>query len=224
MPLSSFEKVLPWSGAVAGVAWVGQDAFARLYSTDAPGRGSVGIIEDHLFVNLASLSCLVVMGVALLFFATACRNVLRAREPREATYSSVAYAGWIVVAAGLAQMAVWDKGLMSAADDGSREATRALSYVQYFSWLGMGVGISTAFLALGIGGMRTAALPRWFSVTTTVLGVLALLGACSIPPGGLVNYLLLPFWLVTAAVVISRRQDTGTRSVAAPRPSIVEAR
>ena len=63
----------------------------------------------------------------------------------------------------------------------------------------MGVGIAAAFIAIGLGGLRNAVLPKWFAVTTTVMGALALLGACSIPPGGLVNYLLLPFWLIAAA-------------------------
>jgi hypothetical protein len=37
-----------------------------------------------------------------------------------------------------------------------------------------------------------------------VLGVLSALGDAGIPPGGLVNYLLLPFWLITASVVVAR--------------------
>jgi len=212
MPVSTFEKLLPWTGVVAGLAWIAQDVFAMLYTSDVPGRGSVDIISSNLGRNLVNLSCLVVMGVSLLFFATAVRNLLRSGEAREATYSSVAYAGWITVSAALAQMAVWNKGLMSAAEDGDAAATRVLSYTQYFCWLGMGVGIATAFIAMGLGGLRNAVLPRWFAVTTTVMGVLALLGACSIPPGGLVNYLLLPFWLIAAAIIIARRQGTTSRS------------
>ncbi|MCW2606353.1 MAG: hypothetical protein JWO60_1046 [Frankiales bacterium] len=211
MPLSTFEKLLPWSGAVAGVAWIAQDGLAHLYSSDAPGRGSVQVIDARSALNVGSLSCLVVMGVALLFFATAVRNRLRSGEGGEATFSSVAYGGWLTVSAALAQMAVGTKGLLSAAEDGDQAAAHALSYTQYFGWLGMGVGISAAFLALGLGGVRNAVLPRWFAATTTCLGVLALLGACSIPPGGLINYVLLPFWLIAASVVLSRRQDTAGR-------------
>ncbi|MCY7396836.1 MAG: hypothetical protein LH468_11945 [Nocardioides sp.] len=57
-------------------------------------------------------------------------------------------------------------------------------------WLAMGIGISTAFIAMGLGGVRSQVLPKWFAITTIVLGVLgvlAMLGAASIPPGGLVN-------------------------------------
>ena len=210
MPLSPFERFLPWTGVIAGLAWIAQDFLFRVQTSDVPGRGSVEIINDHLGLNTAGLSCLVVMGVSLLFFATAVRNLLRSGEAREATYSSVAYGGWLIVSAALGQMAVWTKGLMSAAEDGDQSATYMLSYAQYFGWLGMGIGIAAAFIAVGLGGLRNAVLPRWFAITTTVMGVLALLGACSIPPGGLVNYLLLPFWLITAAIIIARRQKDAT--------------
>ncbi|CAN5576898.1 hypothetical protein BH10ACT10_BH10ACT10_00490 [soil metagenome] len=207
MHLSKFEKFLPWSGLIAGLAWIGQDAAPHWYSSDRPGRGSVEAMNSHTVINLASLACLVVMGVALLFFATAVRNLLRSGEAREATYSSVAYGAWITVSAALGQMALWDKALMSAAEDNNATAVQTLSYAQYFGWLAMGIGISTAFIAMGLGGVRSQVLPKWFAITTIVLGVLAMLGAASIPPGGLVNYLLLPFWLIAAAIIISRHQN-----------------
>ena len=145
------------------------------------------------------------MGIALLFFATAIRNLLRSSEAREATYSSVAYGGWIVVVAGLAQMVAWSwamiNGAAAAEDDA---ALHVLSYAGYFGFAGMGIGIATAFLATGLGGIRNAVLPKWFAIPTVVLGALSALGNAGIPPGGLVNYLLLPFWLIAAAVIVAR--------------------
>lgn len=38
------------------------------------------------------------------------------------------------------------------------------------------------------------------------IGVLALLGACSVPPGGLVGDLLLPFRLIAAGIIIAVRR------------------
>jgi hypothetical protein len=213
MPLSTFEKFLPWSGVVAGLAWVGQDALAHMYSTDEPGRGSIDAVNGHMALNLGSMACIVVMGVALLFFASAVRNLLRSGEAREATYSSVAYGAWITVSAALGQMALWDKALMSAAEDQNAGAIQTLSYAQYFGWLAMGIGISAAFITTGLGGIRSAVLPKWFAITTVVLGGLALLGASGIPPGGLVNYLLLPFWLAAAAIIIARRQKAAAEAL-----------
>lgn len=30
MPLSTFERFLPWTGAIAGLAWIGQGALFRV--------------------------------------------------------------------------------------------------------------------------------------------------------------------------------------------------
>ncbi len=212
MPLSTFEKLLPWSGAVAGLAFVGRDLLARFTTSDVPGGASVEVVTEHAVLNGASMACTVLMGVALIFFATAVRTLLRSGEAGEATYSAVAYGGWITVSAALGQMALWERVLVSAAADRNAAAVEILGYAHYFGWLAMGIGVSTAFVAAGLGGVRNALLPRWFAVTTLVLGVLGMLGAAGIPPGGLVTYLLLPFWLVAASVVVSRRQGFAART------------
>jgi hypothetical protein len=41
------------------------------------------------------------------------------------------------------------------------------------------------------------------------MGVLSALGTAGIPPGGLVNYVLLPFWLIAAAIIVATRQKAG---------------
>lgn len=211
MPHTTFEKLLPWSGAVAGLCWIGQDMLQKMYVKDTPGAATTEVIHDHLGLNYASQGCLVLMGIALLFFATAVRNLLRSGEAREATYSSVAYGGWVVVVAGLSQMVVWNWGLINGAADANDDAAlRSLSYVAYFGWAGMGIGLATAFIATGLGGIRSAVLPRWFAILTIVLGVLGALGDAGIPPGGLVNYVLLPLWLIAASLVIARSHKRAT--------------
>lgn len=212
MRLSRLEKSLPWSGAVAGVAWLLQDPLFHVYRGDSPGAAASAQINGHLGLNYAAMACLVVMGIALVFFATAVRNLLRSAEAREATYSSIVYGGWLLVTAGVSQMVVWNWGLINGAADAKDDAAlHALGYVGYFGWAGMGIGIATAYIAMGLAGLGNAVLPKWFSILTIVLGALGALGTAGIPPGGLVNYLLLPFWLVTAAVVVARRQARAAR-------------
>lgn len=216
MPLSTFEKRLPWSGVVAGLCWIGYDLLQSTSTEDYPGTATTAVIHEGLARNYGSVACLVRMGIALLFFATAVRNLLRSGEAREATYSSIAYGGWLVVAAGLSQMVVWNWGLINGAADAKDDAAaHTLSYVAYFGWAGMGIGLATAFIAMGLGGRRAAVLPRWFAVLTIVFGVLGALGNAGIPPGGLVNYVLLPFWLITAAIIVARRQARAAESPAA---------
>jgi hypothetical protein len=218
MSLTTFERLLPWSGAVAGLCWIGQALLQKTSPTDTPGSATTQVIHDHLDLNYAGQGCLVLMGIALLFFATAVRNLLRSGEAREATYSNVAYGGWVVVVAGLSQMVMWNWALVNgAADAGDDAALRVLSYGSYFAWAGLGIGLATAFVATGWGGVRSSVLPKWFAVLTVVLGVLGALGDAGIPPGGLVNYLLLPFWLITASVVVARSYQ---RSVVPRQPAL----
>lgn len=169
---------MPWSGAVAGLCWGAQDALRHASADDTPGGASTQVIRNHLGLNYGSQACLLVLDLALLCFATAVRSLLRSREGRESTYSSVAFGGWLVLIAGLSQMVVWNRGLINGAADASDDsALHTLGYVSYFGWAGMGIGLAAAFLAMGLGGIRTAALPRWFAILTLVLGVLGVLGA-----------------------------------------------
>ncbi|MFC8732669.1 hypothetical protein ACFT5B_09445 [Luteimicrobium sp. NPDC057192] len=201
---STFERFLPWTGAVAGAAWIGQ---TLLFQMDAgsPGTATTATIEDHLFVNYAAVGCLVLMGIMLVFFAAALRGRLRSAEAREATYSAISYGGLLLAAAGLSQMVLWSWAMINgAADAHDDQALHVLSFAGYFGFAGMGIGLATTLVATGLGGLSNAALPRWFAIITLVLGLLSALGTAGIPPGGLVNYVLLPVWLATASVVIAR--------------------
>lgn len=217
MVLSRFERALPWTGAIAGLAWIGQEVLFEVDADDRPGTADTATIHDHLALNFGAVGCLVIMGIALVFFASALRSQLRSGEAREATYSTVAYGGLLLMAAGLAQMVMWNWGLINGAADAHDDAAlHVLSFVSYFGFAGMGIGIATTFIATGLAGISNAVLPRWFGIVTLVLGVLSALGAAGIPPGGLVNYLLLPVWLVGAAAILARRQ----KSAGAKQPAV----
>ena len=110
-------------------------------------------------------------------------------------------------------MVMWNWGLVNGAADAKDDAAlHVLSYVGYFGFAGMGIGLATTFIATGLGGVCNAVLPRWFAILTLVMGALSALGTAGIPPGGLVNYLLLPFWLIAAAIIVATRQKTGARA------------
>ena len=213
MPLNTFERFLPYSGVFAGLGWIGQDLLFRIDTEDVPGHATTAMVRDHLALNYAAIGCLVVMGIALVFFAAAVRNRLRSGEAREATYSNIAYGGLLLAAAGVSQMVMWNWGLVNGAADAKDDAAlHVLSYVGYFGFAGMGIGLATTFIATGLGGVRNAVLPRWFAILTLVMGVLSALGTAGIPPGGLVNYVLLPFWLIAAAIIVATRQKVAARA------------
>ncbi len=220
MKLSRFERFLPWTGAIAGLAWIGQATLFKVDVADRPGMATTTIIHDHLVLNYGAVACLVIMGIALVFFATALRSHLRSGEAREATYSSIVYGGLLLMSAGLSQMVMWNWALINGAADAQDDtALHILSFVSYFGFAGMGIGIATTFLATGLAGIRNAVLPRWFSIITLVLGILSALGDAGIPPGGLVNYLLLPLWLIAAAVVVAKRSRATAEAGLVTAPS-----
>jgi hypothetical protein len=213
MTLSRFERFLPWTGAIAGLAWIGQGSLFEIEAADHPGTATTSIIQAHLAVNYGAVACLVIMGIALVFFATALRSQLRSGESREATYPDIAYGGLLLMAAGLSQMVMWNWALINGAADAQDDAAlHILSFVSYFGFAGMGIGIATTFLATGLAGVRNAVLPRWFAIVTIVMGILSALGDAGIPPGGLVNYLLLPFWLIAAAILLARKQPATSKT------------
>ncbi|WP_062464010.1 hypothetical protein [Demequina soli] len=216
MSLSRFDRIAPWSGAIAGVAWVAQDALAQFREDDAPGGGTVAYIADHLATNVAASLCLVVMAIALLFFAATLRTTLRDSEGVVGTFSGVAYGGWLVAVAGAAQMLVWNMSLIHGVPAGADTALHTLDYVAYFAWDAVAIGVAGAFIATGLGIVTGAALPRWFGIVTLVLGVLGALGAAGIPPGGMVSYVLLPFWLVAVSIMMARRQRRSRAGAPAP--------
>lgn len=96
-------------------------------------------------------------------------------------------------------MVMWNWGLINGAANAKDDAAlHTLSFVGFFGFAGKGIGITTTFLATGLAGIAHAVLPRWFAILTVVLGVLSALGTAGVPPGGLVNYLLLPFSVFAA--------------------------
>lgn len=207
MTVTRLDRALPWTGALAGVSWIAQSSLLKVTEGDTSGGATTRIIEDNVVRNHAAIGCLVLMGMCLLAFATVVRSVLRTAEAAQPTWSGIAYGGWVVVVAGISQMVAVSWALViGAAGGGDEEAARVLGHLQFFGWAGLGVGLAAAFVATGIGGIRGGVLPRWFGVVTVVLGVLGALGNAGIPPGGLVTYVLLPLWLVTASVVLVRRR------------------
>ncbi len=87
-------------------------------------------------------------------------------------------------------------GLVNAAKAHDAAATDAVGQLVMIGWLPALAGLVAAFWGLGLGGLRTATLPKWFAVATIVLGVIGVLG-----PLAFVVYLLLPVWLIVASVV-----------------------
>jgi hypothetical protein len=148
------------------------------------------------------------------FVAGARRGAIRAGEAEESTYSSVAFAGGLMIATASALWSYTSLAALSAVTDGDAASVATMAHFTSLSWLPWLIGSAVLFLSVGIGALRTAALPRWLAVVTIALGVLSLTGV-----GGIAVYLASPVWFVVTGIVLHQRLSTGT-----PTPSVPVAR
>ncbi len=199
MPLSTFEKLLPWTGALAGVLW-GVQTLAAKSPDDPADPKAVKVIGDTVAQNYVAGFALLVGALMLVFFAAAARKLLRSGEAGESTYSSVAHGGLLVAATGFGLLGVVQIALTNSAKADDVAATATIGQLALIGWLPALAGLVAAFWGLGLGGLRNATLPKWFAIITVVLGVVGVLG-----PLAMVVYLLLPLWLIAASAVTASR-------------------
>ncbi len=212
MTVSKFDRILPWSGGAAGLLWA-----LWLITSKTPDHpddaGAVALVNHAAGRNYIAGFALLAGALMLVFFAAQARKSLRSGEAGESTYSSIAHGGLVTAAAGLGLLGIIQIALVNAAKAHDAAATDAIGQLAKIGWLPALVGLVAGFWGLGLGGLRTATLPKWFAVTTIVFGVAGVLG-----PLAFAVYLLLPLWLIAASIVTARRTKIATSGAATPMP------
>lgn len=210
MPLSTFEKSLPWSGAFAGILFAVQETVAP-FGEKVNDPHLTARVADAIGRGYAAGFASLVGALMLFFFAAAARAAQRSGETSESSYSSVTHAGLVGAGVGLAFQGFAQVALTSAAHDSQEGAVSTLMYLSFYAWLMILVGLVAAFWGIGLGALRNATLPKWFAIATIVLGVIGVLG----PVAALVQ-IVLPVWLIAGAIVVARRQPSTDLSPSEP--------
>lgn len=211
MRTSRFEQFLPIAGILAAVFFA---VFAIVGGSppavDADPAKQLAWYDDHssqlAICGFAAGLFLIAMG----FFVTGVRQALRSGEPGESTYSSVAYAGGLLSAIAVALWGWLDFASGEAANDKQGPVVHTLAYLNDVGWLPWVAATAVLMLGTGIGGLRTAALPKWLAIVTIVLGV-----GCVLGPVGIAVFFAFPFWLVITGIVLLRRQSSGRATATA---------
>lgn len=107
-------------------------------------------------------------------------------------------------------MRLWDR--VVAADLGQPQVAQALNIFDNDNFFPAVLGLATVLLATGWHVLRSAVLPRWLGYAAVVLGVLAVAG-----PAGIAAFLLFPFWVLAASILLFQRAGAG---VGTPRPVV----
>jgi len=206
MTTSRFERLLPLAGALGGLVFaVATIITAREPSISDGEQKYVQWYADHITVEVVAGFGAVYFCVLMLLFTTAVRRALRSGERGSSAHANAAFAGGIVVAIGIAIFGMLGMANAEAADKRNSQAVVSLGYLNDNTWFLFIAGLAAFYLATGLGGLRTGALPKWLSIVTIVLGVLSLLG-----PAGIAAFFATPVWLIVTSVLLYRRQEAPT--------------
>lgn len=217
MSPSRFDRFLPLAGVLAGLTFT---AF-NVMTWGAPETTSAHDVTvwgaAHETRAQIGAMLLAYTAVLLAFFAAGARKAVRSGEPGESTYSSVVFAGGVMTAVTAGSWATLIMAQLSAVKDDDRAAVETLAHLTSLAWLPWLIGSVVLFVSMGLGGLRTASLPRWLAIATLVLGVVGATGV-----GGYVLYIAMPFWLIVTGVVLHGRLGADERDqVVAPAPARV---
>ena len=216
MSSSKFDRFLPIAGVLAGLLFI----VVNLLTWGSPDSTDVKELttwsSSHETRVLVAGFGMAYIAVLMAFFAVALRGAIRSGEPDESTYSSVAFAGGLMIATASALWAYVNLTTLSAVTDGDAAAVSAMAHFNSLTWLPWLIGSAVLYLSVGIGALRTAALPRWLAIVTVALGVLCLTGV-----GGIAVYLVTPFWLIVTGTVLHQRLTATTSAVPAQTPAHV---
>jgi hypothetical protein len=204
MPTSRFDKFLPLAGILAAVVFVVIGFHPNPPGVGAGAHERVQWYLDHQAITAVSGFGAGYFAVLMVFFATGIRRVLRSGEAGESTYSSIALAGGILVAGSALLGALVDLGTLEAAQKHQDGVVTTLAFLNDFGWLPIIASLAVFYLGVGLGGLRTAALPKWLSVAAVVLGL-----ACVLGPTGIAAWFATPVWMAVTGVVLLRRSTVG---------------
>lgn len=212
MTTDRFNRLLPLAGVVAGLV-----AIAALVLTGSePGDTAssakiVAYYTDHKTETVLGSLGAQIAAVALLFFVAGLRSALRSRETGEASYSTLVMAGGVVTAVATSCFGWFGLVTVKAVENGSQPSVvETFHLIGSYAWMPWTVGAATMLIGAGLGGLRTAALPRVLAWITVALGGIAL------TPGGPITFLLLPLWLIGTGVVLARADRISVASPATP--------
>jgi hypothetical protein len=210
MTTDRFNRLLPLAGVVAGLAIIaGLVLSGAEPADDATSAKIVAYYSDHKTVIQISALCAQIAAVAVLFFAAGLRTSLRSRETGEASYSTLAVTGATVTAIGLSVFGWTSLAAVKAVENGSQASVvETIHLIGSYAWMPWAVGAATLLIGAGLGGLRTAALPRGLAWVTLALGVIAL------TPGGPLTFMTLPLWLIGTGIVLARADRAAVPSAA----------
>lgn len=198
MATDTFERTLAWAGVAAGVLYAVKFPLSGM--PDSKNGDALAFVHDHQVQNALVFVATTLAAILVALFSTALRSRLRSGEGAESTYSSVAYGGGLLLAGAMLLRAWTILAVLDATSHDDSMSVRTITLLSADLWVPWIAGTFLLLLGVGLGGLRSAVLPRWLAWASLVLAALCLLG-----PAGILVDLAMPLWLITTGLMVHRR-------------------
>ncbi|HUI02829.1 MAG TPA: hypothetical protein VLZ77_04765 [Acidimicrobiales bacterium] len=170
---------------------------------NASGASVVAFYRAHATDAYASLWCIAVAMGLLVFFGVVLRARLQEALSGNGVLPTVAFAGTLLLAAGVLAMGLIHEALVAAAHNNQAAIARTLNFVDSNETVALEFGVAVITLATGASIVARSSLPRWLGWLSLLIGVVACLGDI-----GWMGVLAFGIWLPVAGFVIGRRRAT----------------
>ncbi|MBJ7458563.1 MAG: hypothetical protein JHD02_05190 [Thermoleophilaceae bacterium] len=222
MQTDKIRRLLPISGVIGSLLLAaGLFASPNIDQLSATNQAEViGAYQDNQTALIVTGFPLTLLAVLFLIpLLTELRATLRSNEAGEAVYSTLVTIGGTILATSMLLMGMFQTAVAEAVDSKlSTDSLLALAAINDQSWMPWLVGMAVLLLAVGIGGLRTLALPKALSWVSIVLGALCVTGI-----GGIAVFMVSPLWFLATSVVLLRaqraEQPNQSRKTAEPVPA-----
>ena len=164
-----------------------------------PAEEIVAHYVDNKSSILFGAAILGVACVALVFFASYLRTVLRRSEGEGGMLSPLTLVGAAIMAVGLAIDVTILFAIAEAADDIEPASVQTLQALWDNDFMPIAVGMVVFLLSSGIAIARYGALPRWLGWVAIVLAVVGM------TPIGFVAFLAGGLWIAVVSVMLALR-------------------
>jgi hypothetical protein len=204
MRTDRIRRLLPLSGLLFAAVLMAGLVLTRGEADAGAAQATIyAYWHDHYGVQLLSSILLIPLAaVFLLVFAAEVRRTIRSCEAGEAVYSTIALAGGIMAAVGLGVTGTLNAAVATAAHHHASAAVYTLAQLQSYDWVPWIAGFAAMFLGIGIGSLRTVALPKALAIPALGFGIAFL------TPLGFFALFALPFWFAAAGIVLFRRNGS----------------
>jgi len=171
--------------------------------TDDSTAKIVDFYTDNKDAVIGGAVLAAIAGTLFVFFGGYLRQVLLEAEGPGGILSSVAFAGMIIFAAGIAIDSTISFALAETADDIDPAAVQALGALYNYDFVVFAMGLQIFLLATGLSVLRHGALPKWIGGIAIVLAVIA------VTPLGFFAFLASGLLILLISVMLALQERRG---------------